>query len=186
MKKEETKSSILMHYTKIIAVLASAGLLIGLGLMYSGIINVAATYPHSALTQWGLHTAMKQSVRYHASDIQAPVLDQQDKILNGFRHYREMCTGCHLAPGVASSEIRKGLMPRPPKLQQTVSTWTPAELFWIVKNGVRMTAMPAWGASHNDVKIWEMVAFLKQLPDMTAAQYSELDKQAGPGGGDDD
>ncbi len=175
-----------MSCAKVIAGLISGGLIIGLGVMYSGIINVGATYPHSSLTQWGLHTAMKRSVRFHASNIQVPPLNQQDRILNGFRHYREMCTGCHLSPGVSSSEIRKGLMPRPPELQKTVRTWTPAELFWIIKNGVRMTAMPAWGPSHNDEKIWEMVAFLEKLPAMTKAQYSEMDKQAGQDDGDED
>lgn len=186
MEKNEAAQGATNAYLKGIAVLLIGGLGIGLGVMYSGVINVAASYPHSSLTQWGLHTAMKQSVRYHASDIQVPALDQPGKILNGFRHYREMCTGCHLAPGIASSEIRQGLTPKPPKLQQTVNTWTPAELFWIVKNGVRMTAMPAWGASHNDEKIWEMVAFLEKLPGMTTAQYSELDKRAGQDDGDAD
>ena len=175
-----------VKYTKIIVGLAIGAITIGGGVMYSGIINVASTYPHSSLTQWGLHTAMKQSVKYHANNIQVPVLNQQNQILNGFRHYREMCTGCHLTPSISSSEIRKGLMPKPPKLQETVTTWSPAELFWIIKNGVRMTAMPAWGPSHSDEKIWEMVAFLQKFPDMTKAQYEEMDKQAGEDVGDDD
>jgi len=185
MERTEKISS-KMQYPKVIAGLVIAGVIIGLGVMYSGVINVAATYPHSSLTRWGLHTAMKQSVKYHASNISVPSLNRQDQILNGFRHYREMCTGCHLVPGVSSSEIRKGLMPVPPKLQQTVKTWTPAELFWIIKNGVRMTAMPAWGPSHNDEKIWEMVAFLEKFPGMTKAQYDEMDKQAGQDVEDDD
>jgi len=164
---------------KVFTGLALGGVVIGLGVMYSGIINVAASYPHSALTQWGLHTAMKRSVSYHAKDISAPSLDDPDQILNGFRHYREMCMGCHSFPGAASSEIRMGLTPRPPKLQETVKTWSSSELFWIIKNGVRMTAMPAWGASHSDKKIWEMVAFLNGFPDMTKAQFNAMDKQAG-------
>ncbi len=180
------KVSSKVKYIKVIAGLAVGGVILGFGVMYSGVINVAATYPHSSLTRWGLHTAMKQSVKYHASNIQVPPLNQQDRILNGFRHYREMCTSCHLAPGITSSEIRKGLMPKPPKLQETARAWSPAELFWIIKNGVRMTAMPAWGLSHNDEKIWEMVAFLQKFPDMTKAQYEEMDKQAGDDVGDDD
>jgi len=180
MKKEKSPS------IKIIAGLAFTGLIVGFAVMYSGVINVAATYPHSALTQTILHTAMKQSVKYHASNISVPPLNQPGQVLNGFRHYREMCTGCHLVPGVSSSEIRKGLMPTPPKLQETARSWSPAELFWIIKNGVRMTAMPAWGPSHNDEKIWEMVAFLEKFPDMTAAQYAAMDKQAGEDVGDDD
>jgi len=176
----------MIQYIKVIAGLIVGGLIIGLGVMYSGLINVAATYPHSSLTKWGLHTAMKRSVSYHAGNIHPPRLDEPDQILNGFRHYREMCMGCHLAPGISSSEIRKGLIPKPPKLQDVVKTWTPAELFWIIKNGVRMTAMPAWGASHSDLKIWEMVAFLEKFPGMTKAQFDKMDKLAGQDKGDED
>jgi mono/diheme cytochrome c family protein len=80
-----------------------------------------------------------------------------------------------------SSEIRKGLVPQPPKLQKSARRWTPSELFWIIKNGVKMTAMPAWGPTHSAEKIWSMVAFLQKLPDMTPVQYKEMDRQAGPG-----
>ena len=61
-----------------------------------------------------------------------------------------MCVDCHLAPGMDSSEIRQGLLPKPPKLQEVVDEWKPAELFWIIKNGVKMTGMPAWGPTHSD------------------------------------
>ncbi len=173
-------------WIKPILLLTSGSVIVALIVIYSGTINVAANYPDHAFTRWLLHTTMEQSVKAHASDITVPELNQPDKILNGFRHYREMCTGCHLAPGITSSEIRQGLMPQPPVLQKTVNNWSPAELFWIIKNGVRMTAMPAWGSTHNDEKIWEMVAFLKQLPAMTEEQYHTLDQKAGKDDGDDD
>jgi mono/diheme cytochrome c family protein len=106
-------------------------------------------------------------------------------IMEGFRHYREMCVGCHLAPGVDATEIREGLLPKPPRLQKAVEEWTPEELFWITKNGVKMTGMPAWGPTHSDAKIWAIVAFLEKLPHMTAAQYQEMNRAAGEGEGDE-
>lgn len=175
-----------MNYLKTIAVLVVVSIIAGLGILYSGIVNVSASYPHSALTHWLLHTGMKRSVLQHSRDIKVPPLDRPKMVMMGFRHYREMCVGCHLAPGVTSSEIRKGLIPKPPKLQEAVKQWKPAELFWIVKHGVRMTAMPAWGATHSNDKIWDIVAFLEKLPDMTEDQYQQMDKAAGPGDGDDD
>ena len=48
-----------------------------------------------------------------------------------------------------------------------------------------MTGMPAWGPTHSDEKIWTMVAFLEKLPHMTAEQYKEMDKMAGPGEDED-
>jgi len=158
----------------------------GVIVMFSGVINVAATNPHNAMTEMVLSTTMDNSVRYHAKGITAPPLDDERMVMAGFRHYREMCVGCHLAPGVNSTEIRKGLLPKPPKLQKAVEEWKPAELFWVIKNGVKMTGMPAWGPTHSDEKIWTMVAFLEKLPHMTAEQYKEMDKMAGPGEDDED
>lgn len=175
-----------MHYVRTIAGLAVAAIVAGLGILYSGIIDVGATQPHHALTRWLLHTGMKESVQHHAEDIKVQPLYDPTMIMDGFRHYREMCVGCHLAPGVKNSEIRQGLMPRPPRLQLAAERWKPAELFWIIKHGVRMTAMPAWGNTHSDAKIWAIVAFLEKLPGMTAAQYQQMDKAAGPGDGDEE
>jgi len=169
-----------MKCVKGIASLAVVGLCVGLALIYSGIINIAASNPHNALTYWALSTASDHSIQYHAKDIKAPSVDDPAMVLEGFRHYREMCVGCHLAPGIDSSEISKGLMPPPPKLQEAAEEWTPSELFWVTKNGIKMTGMPAWGLTHSDKKIWDIVAFVNQLPKMTPAQYKAMDAAAGP------
>jgi len=175
-----------MDFFKGLLGLALLVLFVGLITMFSGVIDVGATNPHNPLTQFVLSTAMDNSVRHHAKGIKAPPLNDPDMVMDGFRHYREMCVECHLAPGIESSEIRKGLMPEPPKLQESVEEWQPNELFWVVKNGVRMTGMPAWGPTHSDQKIWAIVAFLEKLPHMTAEQYKEMNKMAGPGEDDDE
>jgi len=172
-----------MKCITIFGILVLSGMGIGLALIYSGIINVAATNPHSALTDWVLSTASDNSIHYQAKNIKAPALNDTVMINDGFAHYREMCMGCHLAPGIKSSEIRQGLMPQPPKLQEAATEWTAAELFWVIKNGIKMTGMPAWGPSHSDKKIWDIVAFVKQLPTMTTAQYKVMDATIKP---DDD
>jgi mono/diheme cytochrome c family protein len=165
--------------------LAVIALIAGVVVMFSGVINVAATDPHNPVTRFILSTTMDNSVRAHAKGITAPALDDPQMVMEGFRHYREMCVGCHLAPGIDSTGISEGLMPRPPKLQEAVDEWTPEELFWVTKNGVKMTGMPAWGPTHSDAKIWTIVAFLEKLPDMTAEQYQEMDRTAGAGEGDE-
>jgi mono/diheme cytochrome c family protein len=160
-------------------------LISGVAVMFSGVINVAATDPHNPVTRFILSTTMDNSVRAHAREITAPALDDPRMVMEGFRHYREMCVGCHLAPGINSTEIREGLTPRPPKLQEAVEEWKPGELFWVTKNGVKMTGMPAWGSTHSDATLWAIVAFLEKLPHMTAAQYQEMDRTAGLGEDDE-
>ena len=169
-----------MNCIKGFLILVVLAIIAGVVVMFSGVVNVAATNPHNPLTEFVLGTTMDNSVRHHAKGIAVPPLDSEQVVMDGFRHYREMCVGCHLAPGINSTEIRKGLLPEPPKLQEAVEEWKPNELFWVIKNGVKMTGMPAWGPTHSDAKIWAMVAFLEKLPHMTAEQYQEMDKMAGP------
>jgi hypothetical protein len=84
-----------------------------------------------------------------------------------------MCIDCHLAPDAKESEIREGLYPQPPNLTEQIDA-SPAEMFWVIKHGIKMSAMPAWGKTHDDGSIWGIVAFLQKLPELTPEQYQAL------------
>jgi mono/diheme cytochrome c family protein len=99
------------------------------------------------------------------------------RIASGAGQYADMCSSCHLAPGMKRTEISRGLYPRAPELRRR-SHSTPAEDFWVVKHGVKMTGMPAWGVTHSDELLWDVVAFLRKLPELTAEQYQALVKSA--------
>ena len=145
------------------------------GFVYSGVYDVGADIPHHSVTRWLLHTTMDRSVAKHAEGIAVPGnLNDTAVIHTGAGHYAEMCVECHLAPGLSSSELREGLNPQPPELAYEVADMSPAELFWITKHGVKMSAMPAWEKTHTDANIWAMVAFMQKLPRMTPAQYKAL------------
>ena len=55
---------------------------------------------------------------------------------------------------------------------------TPAELFWVTKHGIRMTGMPAWGATHDDDALWPVVAFMTALPQLDGVGYKTLLEKA--------
>ena len=76
-----------------------------------------------------------------------------------------MCTGCHLAPGVGDNEMRQGLYPKPPNLTERRNR-SPAQSFWIIKHGLKMSGMPAWGVTHDDESIWGLVAVHPATPDL--------------------
>jgi mono/diheme cytochrome c family protein len=82
-----------------------------------------------------------------------------------------MCVGCHGAPGVSRFPITRGLNPEPPSLLTAAKEWKPEELFWIIKYGIKMTAMPAYGIHHSDNELWSIVAFLISLPDLDPDEY---------------
>ena len=150
------------------------------GYVLSGLYDVSASRPDNAVVRWLLVTARDRSIDRRAAEITVPPLADPKLIQEGFEHYHEMCTGCHLAPGIQSSEIREGLNPQPPLLADVVPHSSPARLFWVIKHGVKMTGMPAWGKSHSDQMIWAMVAFLQQLPTLTPEQYRAMEKQLKP------
>jgi len=152
----------------IVILLAATGAAIEMGLY-----NVAADHPHWRVTRQLLTQVRERSIEVRSQNLTVPDLSAPQLVATGAGHYAEMCTGCHLAPGMDSSELREGLYPKPPVLYKT-GIDDPREAFWIIKHGIKMTAMPAWGKSHSDQAIWAIVAFLKKLPSMTPAQYQAI------------
>lgn len=143
-------------------------------LIYSGIYNIAADDRHFEVVRWVLTTAKRNSVARHAQDIVTPSdLGTDTRIHNGAKLYSQMCVQCHLAPGVDATALHKGLKPMPPNFAASPPNFTSKQMFWIVKHGYKMTGMPAWGLTHSDEQIWDIVAFLPKLANMSAAEYAQ-------------
>ena len=149
----------------------------GLAFMYSGIYSVAGINPPGKLESWFFSTVMDNSVEHHAKDINAPALDDAAMVDSGFVHFSRMCIGCHGAPGMPPRG--RGFNPEPPDLSEGVADLSDAQIFWIIKNGIKMTAMPAYGARNEDSKLWELVAFVHKLPKMTPEQFQEYKNRLG-------
>ena len=146
--------------------------------IYAGLYNIAADVPHTQPVYWLFETVRDRSVATRARDIVVPKdLDDANRISRGAGQYAEMCSSCHLAPGMKRTEISQGLYPRAPELRRQTDL-TPGEQFWIVKHGMKMTGMPAWGVTHQDELLWDVVAFVRKLPKLTPEQYETLVKNA--------
>ncbi|MDH4553720.1 cytochrome c [Pseudomonas sp. BN417] len=159
-----------------IKTLALAGLVAAAGVggvVYSGMVNVAADDPHYSLVHAFLTAARDRSIEVRARDIQVPPLDDAALVRAGAGNYDSMCVGCHLAPGVDASELSQALYPAPPNFARQGADGDPAAAFWVIKHGIKATGMPAWGKSMGDEHIWGMVAFLQRLPAMNASEYRQ-------------
>jgi mono/diheme cytochrome c family protein len=157
-----------------LVVVVGVGLAGAIGFAYTGLYDVAASSPHSGFLNWLLSTTSHASVERRARDIEVPNLERSALILAGVNDFKGMCAGCHGAPGQDPEAMGQGLNPPAPDLAETAAEMTAAELFWITKNGIKMTGMPAWGASHDDDALWPVVAFLTQLPNLDAAGYQRM------------
>lgn len=147
----------------------------------SGAYNMAATEKHWIITEKIITWVRDRSIEARAKDQQVPALDSEQMRLQGAEHYNAMCTICHLAPGMQPTELSLGLYPQAPKFFERPPSKDQAEklerakaYFWVIKNGLKMTAMPAWGLTHDDDSIWGMVAFIFDLGLMTPEQYREV------------
>lgn len=148
--------------------------------VYTGGFDAAASSPHGAFERWVLNATMRRSAVARAVSVH-DLPDFTDKMVrDGFGHYDEMCTTCHGGPGIERSEIGKGLNPQAPTLSDAVKAWTPQQLFWIIKHGVKMTGMPSFGATHDDEQVWSIVAFIEKLPRLSIRGTIPKDEAGAP------
>jgi mono/diheme cytochrome c family protein len=164
------------HLPSLAFVVALAFCLIvaGAGLLYFGAYNIAADAPHTRLVYSALEKLRERSIAVRARGIVPPPdLEAPRRISAGAGLYADMCQGCHLAPGAEKTEISQGLYPPAPELAKARGLGA-AEQYWIIKHGVKLSAMPAWGKTHSDPLIWDMVAFVRTLPRLSPGEYKRL------------
>jgi mono/diheme cytochrome c family protein len=154
-----------------VAVVAPLGVF---GFVKSGIYNVGASHPHTKFTTWLTHETMIHSVTRRAKGIAAPASFSAAEVVAGFCAYESHCVACHGAAGVARQEWVGGLEPQPPYLLDVTQKFTPSELFWIARNGIKMTGMPSWRESMSAEETWDVVAWLeasRELPPQTYLRW---------------
>ena len=171
-----------MHKGTVVVLTLLAGVVVVAGiaaaLIYSGSYNIGADVPHTGPIFALLETARTHSIRAHAQYLEVPSdLNSNRRVSSGAAEYGEMCSQCHLAPGMERTEISKGLYPAAPELARG-DALSPAEQFWVIKHGIKFTAMPAWGPTHDEDLIWDIVAFVRRLPALHATQYRSFVAQA--------
>lgn len=158
-----------------------AALLMAAYVMGTGMYNMAATEKHWAITEKIIEWARVNSIAARSENLAIMTMDSADSLATGAAHYDTMCTSCHLAPGMEATELSQGLYPQAPVFhrrepltgQEDIQAQTRA-YFWVIKNGIKMTAMPAWGLTHDDETIWAMAFFTQRLSGMSPDQYNEL------------
>jgi mono/diheme cytochrome c family protein len=144
----------------------------------TGAYDVGADAKHTRLVAWFLEAARERSIAARTAQITVPELRDPERIRRGAGNYDAMCAPCHLAPGAAPTELSRGLYPHPPDLTKAAQT-DPARAFWIIKHGIKATGMPAWGQSIEDQYLWDMTAFVLELPELTPEQYAAAVRASG-------
>lgn len=170
-----------MVYIKSLSMGLLVVFLVTISFIYSGLYPIGADNRHNGVTFWLLETLRTNSIARASEDIEVPPLDDPQLLLSGGADYNDMCSGCHLKPGQKDSDMSLGLYPSPPNLSVSAKEHGHAhdessddvakQQFWVIKHGIMASGMAAFGPTHDDERIWAMVAFLKKLPELTPEQY---------------
>lgn len=165
----------MMRIAAILGALLLAAATGGAAFVLSGIYDVSATEQHTQPVYWLLNETMRRSVKRRSADIDVPPLDDPALIGRGVALYREHCVQCHGAPGVAPESFALGMTPLPANLALTAREWKdPADLYWTIKHGIKMSGMPAWSFRLSEDDMWAVVAFVNRLPTIGPADYRQL------------
>jgi len=146
--------------------------------IWFGIYNIAANEKHWAVTNSLIEMLRDRSIEVRSENIVAPKDIQESAISPAVAaNYDEMCSVCHLAPGKEVTELHEGLYPQPPVFYKAEAGHSDHDIknnYWVIKNGIKLTGMPAWGESHTEKEIWALVGFINKLNTMSAAEYRLL------------
>lgn len=147
-----------------LATLAVLGLVGAAAVVGLGLYNVSARVGHLPGVSWVLHTTFRNAVDLRAERPERmPDLADPALIALGAKHYETACLPCHAEPGRERTATMSAMVPEPPHIDEAVGDWTPAELHWIVYNGVKMSGMPHWPAERREEEVWSVVAYLEAV-----------------------
>ncbi len=146
----------------------------GLAVVELGAFNASASKPHEPLVYWSTHETMIRSVEQRAAGIAAPARFTAAQVQAGLATYQERCAMCHGGPATDRQPWVAGLNPTPPYLVDSARHWSKPQLYWIIKHGLKMTAMPAWQDVLSDQEVWNTVALLEAMPDLSPEAYLKM------------
>ena len=154
---------------RLLAFIGALAIVVAIGaavFFFGGFFNVAASQQDPGPVNWALIHVRTASIDRHATDRPPTPIDDPATVKAGARAFANRgCINCHGGPGVEWAKFSEGLNPGPPDLKDVVNEREPRQLFWVIKNGIKMTGMPSFGAVEvTDQEIWSIVAFLKKLP----------------------
>ncbi|MVW73221.1 c-type cytochrome [Bordetella sp. 15P40C-2] len=160
-----------------LAALAVTAAAVGVVAIRNGWYDVSATHSHTAPIYRVVGYALDRSVSARAAAIEIPDLAEPGRAKRGLQIYEAHCVQCHGAPGVAPQPFAMGLNPAPPPLVASARERPANEIFWMIREGIKMTGMPAWRYRLSDERIWDVVAFMRTLPDLSPMAYQSTVNQ---------
>jgi mono/diheme cytochrome c family protein len=88
-----------------------------------------------------------------------------DSIEDGHTTYGSACAGCHGYDGRTPTKLGNSFYPEAPSLAADhVQHYSDAELFVIIRGGIRLSGMPGFGNTQPNDQLWNLVHYVRTLP----------------------
>jgi len=157
----------------LVLIIAAAAVLLSVALRDGISARTKPTAVEEMLARSLRHLAIPVSARNRRNPV--PLTDAVLK--EGRDHFADHCFTCHANDGSGDTEVGPNFYPRVPDLRSPqTQNLSDGELFYIIRHGVRLTGMPAWGGLHDDEDNWKLVHFIRHLPKITPAELDEMKK----------
>jgi mono/diheme cytochrome c family protein len=162
-----------MRFLSFVGALAIAAAVVAAGYFFGGFYDVAAIEPDPEIVAWVIGHIRDASINRHGTEKPPISMTDPTIIRTGARAYASRgCTNCHGGPGVMRAKFAEGMHPAPPDLSDAVKQLGAEQIFWVIRNGIDMSAMPGFSlVDVSDREIWTIAAFVKQLPTVSDEDY---------------
>jgi len=120
--------------------------------------------------------AVRSAVKRKAANLSAPGTATEDSIIAGGKLYVMGCMGCHGEPGKPFAEDHANYPPAP-QLPHVGTQYSEPEIYWIIKHGIRMTAMSAYGPFYKEDQLWSLAAFIRRVDTLTPVEIQSIQPQ---------
>jgi len=167
----------------LLGVILTLAVVFGGGYLYlaTGIYNPSAIPDPGKLERSIAHLSLEASVERRAPDQQNPIQATEENLIAGARMYEQFCSDCHGGAKHRVSEFGRTFSPRVPQIINRIPRDPDANLYWTIKNGIKMTGMPYWSHIMSDDDIWKVVTFIKnsdKLPPRAQEEWHKTEHKA--------
>ena len=163
-----------------VAIAAILIVLVGVPLVRAIRSGVSAETEPSAMETMIASTARHFAIPLSARNMRNPVPLTDAALAEGRDHFADHCAGCHANDGSGKTQMGVSMYPKAPDMRSAhTQNLSDGELFYIIRNGVRLTGMPAWAGDHDDADNWRLVHFIRHLPKI-APEELEMMQQMNP------
>jgi mono/diheme cytochrome c family protein len=137
-------------------------------------MNWTAAQQPGAIETWLANSVRERWAKIHASDQKNPLAATPENLAAGRREYDEHCALCHGLDGSGRNQLHVDFYPPVARLTGDTQRMSDAEIFFVVSNGVALSAMPAFGTDYSSEEIWKAILWLRHLPDLTPTERNEM------------